>query len=42
MDEPTLTETGPSAGETWDYVSAPWRLQLELVSRVSGQAGADL
>jgi hypothetical protein len=42
MDEPTLMETGPSASETWDYVRAPWGLQLELVSRVSGPSGADL
>ena len=42
MDEPTLMETGPSASETWDYVRAPWGLQLKLVSRVSGPSGADL
>ena len=42
MDEPTLMETGPSASETWDHIRAPWGLQLELVSRVSGWSGADL
>ena len=42
MDEPNLMETGPSASETWDYVRAPWGLQLRLVSRVSGRSGAGL
>ena len=40
MDEPTVVATGPSAGETWVYVRAPWGLQLELVHRRSEQTGA--
>ena len=42
MDEPTHMATGPSAGETWVYVRAPWGLQLELVSRADGRSGAEL
>jgi hypothetical protein len=42
MDQPNLMETGPSTSETWDYVRAPWGLQLRLVSRVSGWSGAGL
>lgn len=40
MDEPTVTTTGPSAGETWVYVRAPWGLQLELVHRHDERPGA--
>ena len=33
MDQPTVMAEGPSAGETWVYVRAPWGAQFELVTR---------
>lgn len=38
LGEPTIRDTGPSAGLTWVYFLAPWGMQLELVSFPRGKA----
>ncbi|GAA4649705.1 VOC family protein [Kistimonas scapharcae] len=38
LGEPTVMETGPSAGESWVYFMTPWGMQLELVSYPQGKA----
>jgi catechol 2,3-dioxygenase-like lactoylglutathione lyase family enzyme len=37
LGEPTVMETGPTAGETWVYFLSPWGMQLELVSYPKGK-----
>lgn len=37
LEGPTVMASGPSAGEAWVYVRAPWGLQLELVTRDVGR-----
>jgi catechol 2,3-dioxygenase-like lactoylglutathione lyase family enzyme len=37
LGEPTVRNTGPSAGQTWVYFMAPWGMQLELVSFPNGK-----
>lgn len=37
MGEPTVRDSGPSAGQTWVYFLAPWGLQMELVSYPNGK-----
>jgi catechol 2,3-dioxygenase-like lactoylglutathione lyase family enzyme len=37
LGEPTVRETGPSAGQTWVYFLSPWGMQLELVSYPGGK-----
>ncbi len=36
--QPTPMKDGPSAGETWMYLLAPWGMQLDLVSYPKGKA----
>lgn len=38
LGEPTVRDSGPSAGQTWVYFLAPWGMQLELVSFPGGKA----
>jgi catechol 2,3-dioxygenase-like lactoylglutathione lyase family enzyme len=38
LGEPTVRTAGPSAGQTWVYFTAPWGLQMELVSYPNGKA----
>ncbi len=38
LGEPTVMDSGPSAGESWVYFMAPWGMQLELVSYPQGKA----
>lgn len=38
LGEPTVRDSGPSAGQTWVYFLAPWGMQLELVSYPAGKA----
>lgn len=38
LGQPKTIEAGPNAGLTWCYFTAPWGLQLELVSYPSGNA----
>ena len=37
LGEPTVRETGPSAGQTWVYFLTPWDMQMELVSYPNGK-----
>lgn len=37
LGEPTVRDTGPSAGQTWVYFLTPWGMQLELVSFPAGK-----
>lgn len=37
LGEPTVRDSGPSAGQTWVYFLAPWGMQLELVSYPQGK-----
>lgn len=39
MGEPTTMTEGPTAGETWVYVRAPWGGQFELITRREGADG---
>jgi len=38
LGAPTKMTGGPSKGETWVYLMAPWGMQLELVSYPKGKA----
>ncbi|USD61832.1 VOC family protein [Vibrio sp. SCSIO 43140] len=38
LGEPSVMTDGPTAGESWVYVMAPWGMQLELVSYPNGKA----
>jgi catechol 2,3-dioxygenase-like lactoylglutathione lyase family enzyme len=38
LGEPVAMTEGPSAGEAWCYLLAPWGLQLELVTYPRGMA----
>jgi catechol 2,3-dioxygenase-like lactoylglutathione lyase family enzyme len=38
LGDPTVMNSGPSAGETWVYFLAPWGMNLELVSYPKGKA----
>lgn len=37
LGEPTVRDSGPSAGQTWVYFLAPWGMQFELVSYPGGK-----
>jgi catechol 2,3-dioxygenase-like lactoylglutathione lyase family enzyme len=37
LGEPTVRDSGPSAGQTWVYFLSPWGMQLELVSYPNGK-----
>ncbi|WP_069945951.1 VOC family protein [Microbulbifer aggregans] len=37
LGEPTVRDSGPSAGQTWVYFLSPWGMQLELVSFPEGK-----
>lgn len=37
LGEPTVRNSGPSAGQTWVYFLAPWGMQLELLSFPNGK-----
>ncbi len=37
LGNPTVRETGPSAGQTWVYFLSPWGMQFELVSFPNGK-----
>ncbi|MBW7901298.1 MAG: VOC family protein [Rhodocyclaceae bacterium] len=37
LGEPTVRDSGPSAGQAWVYFLAPWGMQLELVSYPDGK-----
>lgn len=38
LGAPVLRTEGPSAGQTWVYFTAPWGLQMEMVSFPRGKA----
>jgi len=37
LGDPTIRDSGPSAGQTWVYFVTPWGMQLELVSFPGGK-----
>ncbi|WP_342115305.1 VOC family protein [Pseudoduganella sp. OTU4001] len=37
LGEPTVRQSGPSAGQTWIYFLAPWGMHMELVSFPNGK-----
>ena len=37
LGEPTVRDTGASAGQTWIYFKSPWGMQFELVSFPEGK-----
>ncbi len=39
MGEPTVMAAGPTTGETWVYVRAPWGGQFELITRQATSDG---